>query len=235
VALEVDDLAETTVPGLRLREAPGTGAASLGTLAAGAVSIVVDGPMRANGHEWYLLSGLGLPYASGCATGPGSMDPWTCPVWLGWVAAASIDGDPWLHRTEPRCADPAGPLSDFTFQQRYAYIVCYGNEPVSLRGWLVVHVGAPVEDPCPEVPQDVRWLGCAGMFELVDSPDSSGPGLVMTLGPEAGLPDDAVQIEVTGHYDDPSARDCTYGDEPERSILDCRSQFVVDSGPVSGN
>ena len=227
-----DDLAEATVDGLRLRETPGTAGKPLGTLALGATSIVVDGPKTADGYDWYLLSGLGLPYASGCITGPDSKDPWTCPVWLGWAAVRSLDGDEWLRRAEPDCADPAGSLTDFTFQARYEYIACYGNRPLTLRGWLVVQVGVPTQDPCPEVPQTLRWLGCTGMYQLADSADASASGLLLAL--RSSLPGDDPRIVVTGHYDDPAARQCTYGAQPEQSVLICRAQFVVDSARPSG-
>jgi hypothetical protein len=226
-----DDLAEATVDGLRLRETPGTAGKPLGTLALGATSIVVDGPKTADGYDWYLLSGLGLPYASGCITGPDSKDPWTCPVWLGWAAVRSLDGDEWLRHAEPDCADPAGSLNDFTFQARYEYIACYGNRPLTLRGWLVVQVGVPTQDPCPEVPQTLRWLGCTGMYQLADSADASASGLLLAL--RSSLPGDDPRIEVTGHYDDPAARQCTYGAQPEQSVLSCRAQFVVDSARPS--
>ena len=227
-----DDLAEATVDGLRLRETPGTAGKPLGTLALGATSIVVDGPKTADGYDWYLLSGLGLPYASGCITGPDSKDPWTCPVWLGWAAVRSLDGDEWLRHAEPDCADPAGSLTDFTFQARYEYIACYGNRPLTLRGWLVVQVGVPTQDPCPEVPQTLRWLGCTGMYQLADSADASASGLLLAL--RSSLPGDDPRIVVTGHYDDPAARQCTYGAQPEQSVLSCRAQFVVDSARPSG-
>lgn len=226
-----DDLAQATVDGLRLRETPGTAGKPLGTLALGATSIVVEGPEPADGYDWYLLSGLGLPHDSGCVTGPDSKDPWTCPVWLGWAAARSPDGDEWLRRAEPDCADPAGSLTDFTFQARYQYIACYGNRQLTLRGWLVAQVGVPLQDPCPEVPQTLRWLGCTGMFQLADSA-ASGSGLLLAL--QGSLPGDNPRIEVTGHYDDPAARQCTYGTQPQQAVLSCRAQFVVDSARPSG-
>ena len=233
-AFAADELVEATVAGLRLREAPGTGGKPAGTLAAGAVSIVVDGPQQADGYDWYLVSGLSLPQNSGCATGPDSTNPWTCPVWLGWVASASLEGDPWLRRSEPECADPAGPLNEFVFQQRHLYIACYRSQPLTFRGWLVVQVGVPLQEPCPDVPEDLRWLGCTGMYQLVDTASSSGPGLLLAVD-KAVLPGDDPRTEVTGHYDDPAARNCTYGDRPQQSILWCRSQFVVDSAKVDAS
>jgi hypothetical protein len=57
----------------------------------------------------------------------------------------------------------------------------------------------------------------------------AGMGLVLALGPEAGRPGDGGEIVVEGHFDDPAAADCTYGDEAARSLLDCRAQFAVTS------
>lgn len=231
-AIARDAVVVALVDGLRVRETPGLDGTSLGTLARGFESLVVGGPEVRDGLHWYLISGLGLPYGSGCATGPEPTNPYDCPVWLGWVAQAGADGGTWLAEIEPDCADPAGPLDQFAFQPRYLYIACYGDVALTLRGRLLASPGEPLEDPCPDVPQDLRWLGCVGpLFQLVSSPGSS-MGLLMTLGPDAELPDG--EIVVQGHFDDPEAARCTYGDEPERSVLDCRSQFVIDSGAADG-
>ncbi len=80
---------------LSVREAPGTDATRIGSLALGTPAFVVAGPTNASGYQWYQLSGLGLPPSTGCA-GPIETDPFNCPVWIGWVAAASLDGVPWL-------------------------------------------------------------------------------------------------------------------------------------------
>ena len=65
-------------------------------------------------------------------------------------------------------------------------------------------------------------------LQLASGPNA-GLGLVLTLGPGAGLPGDGGEIVVEGHFDHPAAAECTYGDEPGRSMLDCRAQFVVTS------
>ena len=230
--IPTDAIVVARVDGLRIRATPGLDGDALGTLASGYESIVVDGPELVDGLEWYLVSGLGLPYASGCATGPDWTNPYTCPVWLGWAARAATDGTVWLEEAEPECADPSGPLDDFAFQPRYLYIACYGDEPLTLRGYHVFIGG--VAD-CPGVPQDLYWLGCVGgQHQLVSAPDAQ-IGLVMTIGPSGSLPGDLGELLVTGHFDDPEAARCTYGDEPQQSVLTCRSQFVVDSGVSVGN
>jgi hypothetical protein len=225
--ITADAIVVARVDGLRVRGTPGLDGESLGTLATGYESIVVDGPELVDGLEWYLVSGLGLPFGSGCATGPGWTTPYTCPVWLGWAARAGDDGSPWLEETEPECADPNGSLDDFAFQPRYLYIACYGDQPLTLRGNHQV-VGGIAD--CPGVPQDLYWLGCVGgQNQLVSAPDA-GIGLVLTVAPGGSLPGGEGALEVTGHFDDPESARCTYGDEPELSVLTCRSQFVVDSG-----
>ena len=222
-----DAVVVAQVDGLRIRATPGLDGEELGTLASGYESIVVDGPELVDGLEWYMVSGLGIPTGSGCATGPDPTNPYQCPFWLGWAARADADGTPWLEEIDPDCADPSGPLDDFAFQPQFLYIACYGDEPLTLRGYH--HFIGGVAD-CPSVPQDLYWLGCtSGGDQLVSAPDGQ-IGLVMTLGPNSTLPDDAGELLVTGHFDDPEAESCTYEDEPGRSVLWCRSQFVVDSG-----
>jgi hypothetical protein len=224
-----DAIVVAQVYGLRIRATPGLDGEALGTLASGFESIVIDGPELVDGLEWYRLSGLGLPNGSGCATGPDPTNPYQCPFWLGWAARADADGTPWLEDTAPDCADPSGPLDDFAFQPRFLYIACYGDEPLTLRGYHLAFGG--VYD-CPGVPQDLHWLGCPSGLQLVSSPDVP-VGLMMTVGPGGSLPGDVPEILVTGHFDDPEAARCTYEDEPELSVLICRSQFVVDSGVVA--
>jgi hypothetical protein len=227
--IPADAIVTARVDGLRVRATPGLGGELLGTLASGYESLVVDGPQVADGLEWYLISGLGIPNGSGCVTGPDPTNPYTCPVWLGWTAQTAADGTPWLEEVEPECADPAGSLDRFAFQPRYLYIACYGDEQLTLRGHLLADTAIPQEDPCPTVPEEQRWIGCVmWTFQLV-SDLNTGLGLVMALGPGAGLPGDGGEIEVVGHFDDPAAAGCTFGEEPGRSVLDCRAQFVVTS------
>ena len=225
-AIPTDAIAVARVDGLRVRATPGLNGEELGTLAAGYESLVVDGPEIVDGMEWYLLSGLGLPNGSGCATGPDPTNPYQCPFWLGWVARAGADGMSWLEETEPDCADPNGSMDDFAFQPRYLYIACYGDEPLTLQGY---HLATPGIADCPGIPMDLWWLGCvAGGHQLASGPEAA-MGLLMTVGPNGSLPGDPGEMVVTGHFDDPASADCALGDEPVNSVLICRSQFVVDS------
>lgn len=226
VGIPADAIVTAQVDGLRVRATPGLDGEELGTLASGYESLVVEGPEMVDGLEWYLVSGLGLPPASGCATGPDSTNPYTCALWLGWAARAAADGSTWLEETDPECADPSGPLDDVAFQPRYLNIACYGNEPLTLRGY---HLATPGIVDCPGVPEDLLWLGCVGpLNQLVSAPDAT-IGLEMAIRPDASWPADLGELRVTGHFDDPESAACAYGDEPQMAVLTCRSQFVVDS------
>jgi hypothetical protein len=224
-AIPIDAIAVATVDGLRIRATAGVDGEELGTLASGYESLVVDGPELVDGMEWYLLSGLGLPTGSGCATGPDPTNPFQCPVWFGWAARADADGTAWLEETEPECADPSGSLDDFAYQPRYLYIACYGDESLTLRGHHVFTGG--VAD-CPGVPADLYWLGCVGGFhQLASSPDVVG--VAMTVEPNGSLPQENGEVVVTGHFDDPASAQCTSSDVKQLAVLTCRSQFVVES------
>jgi hypothetical protein len=216
-SIPADAVVASRVDGLRVRATPGLSGQELGTIAGGSQSLVIDGPELAD-------------YGSGCVTGPEPTNPYTCPVWLGWAARAAVDGTSWLEQVEPQCADPNGSLDSFGSQSRYLYIACYGDEPLTLRGYLVEPAWVPQEDPCPEVPDELRWLGCAWppTLQLV-SGSNSGLGMNVTLGPGAGLPGEGGEIVVEGHFDHPTSAECTFGDEPGRAVLDCRAQFVVTS------
>jgi hypothetical protein len=229
-AIPVDAIAVATVDGLRIRATPGVDGEELGTLTSGFESLVVDGPEMVDGMEWYLLSGLGLPNGSGCATGPDPTHPYQCPVWLGWAARAATDGTTWLEETEPECADPEGSLDAFVSQPRLLYIACYGNEPLTFRAY---HVFTPGVADCPGVPEAVYWLGCAALHQLASAP-TGVVGLGMTVAPDGSLTDDPGELLITGHFDDPASSQCAQGDQPEAAVLSCRSQFVVESGTVVG-
>lgn len=235
--VEVDALARTTVDRLRIRQDPGLEGSSLGTIAEGEVGYVLAGPVAADGYEWYLLSALGLPQASGCIT-PITTDPFQCPSWVGWAAARGPDGDAWLVAAAIDCPPWPSPLmtDDFVYGvQRYAYLACFGDEVRSVSGFYPeIPEDAGLGGACPEVPADVAWIGCnLGYEHIVADPATGffGPGLVLTIDPASGvqMPPRGQWIEVTGRYDHPAAQACTWGDPPQATVLACGAQFVVEA------
>jgi hypothetical protein len=229
----VGSLVGTLADEIRLREEPGTSASILGTLALGSSSYVADGPREADGYTWWLLAGRGIPPNSGCLS-PIQTDPYDCPIWYGWAADASAEGDPWLATVNPGCPPNAGPLTEDYGRQPLDYLVCFGGASRTYVGWLPEtpnETGLGCGDP--RVTDDgLPWLACGTAAELLASPDGPGPGLGLFLDPGSGIDLASVRgrwVRVTGHFDDPAAVDCTFEPDPGYAVLLCRSQFVVES------
>ena len=245
VALERDSIVATTVEGLAVRSRPGTSEDRLGSLASGTPGFVVDGPVDGDGYRWYLLSGLGLPPNSGCA-GELETDPFNCPVWFGWVASASPEGEPWLT-DDAGDADACAPMP-VEFEQIVIGVTdlmrlhCIGSEPFTFRAWW------------PEIPDDAGgacvaqdapsgWLLCQhtneNLVTIDEEEGAGGIGLKVSLDPASGvtMPERGTWLELTVHLDDPAAGGCredatgVMAEErtPEAWIVFCRAQMVVES------
>ena len=161
--LAVDSVVATTVENLTVRGAPGLGSERLGSLESGALSFVAGGPTDADGFRWYLVSGLGLPPDTGCAGEP-ETDPYNCPIWFGWVAAASDAGEPWLVAQDIACPeDPLTAESLAVGRTALERLACFGSEPGHVprlvagdsrgcrpRGCVRVRRGAERVAPVPE-------------------------------------------------------------------------------------
>jgi hypothetical protein len=232
VAISVDGVVTATADRLTVRKQPGTSQEAIGALAKGAMSYVVDGPRQADGYDWYLLSGMGLPPESGCVTAQDPTGLYVCPMWYGW--AAEGDGaDRWLVPVEPECSIPS-PSSPQAVDQ-LTPLACFGSRSITIRGyWPPAPAGEG--GVCP-ISEDLRWIACPESADrLLDhaTQDVFGGLTVVTLAvpPGIAMPERGQWVEVSGHYDDPAARHCTYGEIPEQSVLSCRGQFVVDEARI---
>lgn len=247
VSLQIDSIVATTVGDLSVRAAPGTGSTRLGSLAVGTPAFVVAGPNDTGGYRWYLLSALGLPPNTGCA-GPIETDPFNCPAWIGWVAAASQDGVPWL--TDAAGDADACVETPFAFEDIVIGVTdlmrlhCFGSDPFTFRAWW------------PEIPDDAGlggacaadgtpsgWLLCQNInyngVTIGSDQGFGGIGLNVSIDPASGvtMPERGTWVELTVHLDDPAAQSCgTDGaDLPEDNrtaeqlVLFCRGQMVVES------
>jgi hypothetical protein len=216
---------------VQVREEPRLASRSLGTLPDDARSMVVDGPVTADGSEWYRLHALGLPRDTGC-TGPFETDPFNCPSWFGWVAASGSDGTLALVEDATGCPEWGGRVSEELLFGRgfLEYLACFGGEDRTLAGYYpVIPDDAGLGGVC-ESPDDVAWIACnPGYEKLVLDADAGffAPGFEMVIAPNVEMPERGQRVTVTGHYDDPAARDCAFGDEPDEKVLFCRAQFVV--------
>jgi hypothetical protein len=243
VAIALDTIVATSVENLSLRGQPGTSATRLGSLELGRRTFVLGGPTDAEGYRWYLVSGLGLPPSAGCEE-PIETDPFNCPYWFGWVAAAATDGTPWLMPAPGECPPEAPSATQLivgvTNLERLA---CYGSTPITFRAWW------------PEIPDDAGlggacagqghpsgWLLCQNinydMVTIDESEGFGGVGVRLSTDPASGIsmPERGTWVEVRAHLDDPAAQGCdeaaAFGDDdrpPEQIVLDCRSELVLEA------
>ena len=225
-----DSLVRSTVDALTIRAAAGRDAQSLGYLADGSVSFVVAGPVEADGYAWYLLSALGLPPASGCGPGQEGTEPYTCPVWFGWVASADLDGTAWLEPATAECAEPPpAELQALTLGRPALELLhCYGGRELTFRAWWPEEEGSAGN--CDR-DSDVAWLGCPTVVLGWDPGYPEAIGVAVDPGTGPPFPARGQWIRVTAHMDDPASGSCGGAvdgtTEEERTILRCRAQLVV--------
>ncbi len=247
--LPTDTVVATAVESLTVRDAPGLDGERMGTLESGALSFVAGGPTDADGFRWYLVSGLGLPPETGCAGDP-ETDPYTCPTWFGWVAAASESGEPWLVEHELAC--PAEPLSAeglTVARTALERLACFGSTPFTFRGyWPEIPDDAGLGGACTSEGAPSGWLLCQNInynnIVIDESQDMFGIGIRVSIDPEsdATMPERGTWVEVRVHLDDPAAQTCDddavgVQDEvpPEQLVLACRAEAVLEAAqPVDG-
>jgi len=233
------------VDGLSVRSAPGLDSERLGSLELGAPSWIVDGPTEADGFAWYLVSALGLPPNSGCV-GPAETDPFNCPVWFGWVAAASETGEPWLEGWGHDTCAQAPLTAEALAVGRTALerLQCFGSAPITFRGWWPeVPDDAGLGGACVGQDEPSGWLLCQNInYNLIladETEDFFGLGVRVSIDPASGasMPERGTWVEVRAHLDDPAAQGCDEAanavvdsDRPdEQLVLDCRAELVLES------
>jgi hypothetical protein len=239
--LAVNSIVATAVDGLSVRSEPGLGGERLGTLDQGMESFVVGGPTDADGFRWYQIGALGLPPNSGCA-GPFQTDPFNCPIWFGWAAAASAEGEAWLIATEPDCPDEPLTAEGLSIGHSGTQLLaCFGSDPITFRGWWPeIPDDAGLGGACAAAEAPTGWLLCQNINDTVvlagDDEEFFGVGVRLAIDPasDATMPERGTWVEVRAHYDDPAAEGCA-DDAPEdderqpgQIVLACRSELVLE-------
>ena len=239
--LAADSVVATTVENLTVREAPGLGSERLGSLESGALSFVAGGPTDADGFRWYLVSGLGLPPDTGCAGEP-ETDPYNCPIWFGWVAAASESGEPYLVEQDIACpTDPLTAESLALGRTALERLSCFGPDPITFRGWWPeIPEDAGLGGACEFTEEPSGWLLCQNinynMIVADDSEDFFGVGVKVSIDPstDATMPERGTWVEVRAHLDDPAAQSCGEDAnaeselESQQIVLGCRAEMVLE-------
>ena len=185
---------------------------------------VYDGPVEADGYEWYLA-------ATEMHT---EVRASMFPDAVGWVAAG--DGvDAWLVAASRSCPSEPVELADVTLlsMTRLEMLHCFGRQALTLRGWypeLPPGEGDP-DAALEECRADRAWLLCYSVFDMLRPEPADWAGnadyLPFVLDPGAGVtvPGRPQWVELTGSFDHPASTDC--GDAA--LVLVCRSSFVVSS------
>jgi hypothetical protein len=213
-------MAEVVVDGLRVRGRPSVteGSAKFDQLlSTNDQFFIVDGPVAADGYEWY----LGQALLGGQARGP-----------FGWVAAASRDGQAWIDDVDDRpCPTLPDDARAFGVLPVEVLVHCFGSSELSFELGANVYCladGVRVVEPA--------WFG-SGCGEL--SGDACGGcDLPIAADPVSGvkIPDqEHARWSFTGHFDDPAALTChaptpAAGDSiaPEDYAIHlCRMTFVL--------
>lgn len=218
-----DEIAAVVTTNLVVRSAPGTGSDSKINslrLSAPASVYVVDGPVFAEGYEWYLVD----PVANGIPEFNGFPEP-------GWMAAASKNGEAWLGQDSYRC--PAPRLVNLFELERQRALACYGSTPLTFEGTFGGCSSGIPPDWWP-------WKKACSVYRPgfdVDAtpppyPEYVEPAVGIAFSADIGLPEWGVPIRVDGHFDDPAAQSCVddgpYPSAPPQLVVHkCRMTFVV--------
>lgn len=221
--LAQDRVASVVTNDLVVRSLPEISAASIidpVRLSDGQLLFVMDGPVAADGFDWFHVMAFEEHADDTPEELPGP----------GWVAAGQA-GEPWIAAWPGAC--PASNLEDFWQVPSLLLLACFGGNDLVLEGTLhqcsysvpgyispawLVHVSCEIR---PDMPSDAFSLR---------------PGFQVHQE-EADVPAHDLEghwVRVTGHFDDPAARTCVedwspLGEPtpPAQLILGCRAAFVA--------
>jgi hypothetical protein len=177
---------------------------------------VLEGPVSADGFDWYLAA----------------IESENTLYWeaIGWIAAGD-DQDAWLVHTDRECPEAPYELSEVAFRplSPLSALHCVGGIQLTLRGYYTEDTSG--EEPDAECAGEPAWLVCTVGWHTLRLDEGSMwgsfPHLTLHIHPAIdAMPSRPGWIEVTGQFDHPAAAKC--GDQPA-TILSCRVEFVVTS------
>jgi hypothetical protein len=217
-----DTIIEVVVTDLVVRSHPTVDAPSTildGRLTAPDRAFIVDGPVLADGYEWYQVAPLDRT--------DGTRGP------FGWIARAARDGEAWVVPAVVECAamdDLAGIIALKPLER----LACFPGPGLELTAPAVTcgAGGGPWTFDPP-------WISMVGGCGL--AMDSSGERVLLFRVPPGEEGPTAGPATVTGHFNDSAAAGCTVttadpvaypAPAPEEAILLCRTEFVL--GPIGG-
>ena len=222
-AFEPDAIAEVLVDNaVIVRSNPGQAALPVAIDAAlrrGDQVFIVDGPVRADGSDWYLVRAI-----EGLASGS-----------FGWVAATSPAGAVWIDdRDSSTCPTLPGDALRLGVLPEELLVHCFGGAELAFELEANVYCLSPQAGSL-EVPVEPAWFSprCGSL-----SGDACGScDIPLAVDPQFGaLPrEDHALWSFSGHFDDPAAASCgpVVGTVDALTlasiVLRCRTTFVLTS------
>lgn len=236
--LAADAFAQVVAESVNVRNEPGLDApkvgigipdslplpALLGTKAGSEHVYILEGPVEADGFEWFRVAPI--EYEGFETVGP---------LFIGWMASG--DGvDPWLVPENP-CPTRPLTLEDLTYTSTTTdwatRLGCFRGQELTLSGWypeLPPGIGFEAPGPCATEPAfffcgyaiyDIRPI------EMSFEDERNANRLDFVVNPDSGLvlPPRGQWIEITGHWDDPASALCPT--DTDLGTLSCRIQFVI--------
>ena len=234
-ALAHDSIAEVVTNDLVVRSMPEVSDASdihPVLLQDGQLLFVLDGPVRANGYDWYQVVPFEL--CPECDDTPPADVP---PAAIGWSAAGGKDGEVWIAPSDQPCISPED--DPVHWRPGLMALACEGSREIVVEGQLTGCAGVVIGEVTPV------WLAEGGCELLPEGFEPVGIGrgpLVFRVPPDGPAVPSAVShphLRITGHLDDAAAQNCVASpvtgspvqpiqiQYPELAVLNCRAAFVA--------
>ena len=222
--LHAGDTGLTVTDNLRVRSLPVVdgSSAKLELLPAGTRFGIVGGPAVGSGFVWLQIA---VPSIRTPAGGPR----------IGWVAAHSKTGEPWVGADDLACPPPndasLGDLARLTAEPVFhGGVVCYGRDAaapgaeITLSAYLRRDCNTPPASPTTWLTDPRRTVVLTDGTDEVQAVLSAGA--VDSL--DCGGSGRRTRFDATGHFDDPAAAECRVeGVEATAAVYECRSRFVI--------
>lgn len=199
-----------------VRSAPGLGTDSEiypETISTPTLAYVFAGPVSRDGYDWYQVVPADLSYLPS-------------PYGLGWVAAGSREGAPWIAVATPDCPQPT--LDAIVELSGTARLACFTDEPLTLDGILGgCSATSAMTDGSGTATLALPWSGECYLQTFGCCPQvvPYAGAMAIRLGDGVQVPTDAEgsSARVTGHFDDAASASCEVTGD---SWIDARLQRV---------
>jgi len=205
------------------------------TLDAGAIVLILDGPVEADDVWWFAIA-----YEE---------DPslYARPLTVAWVAGGT-GADPWLDERPADLCPTSPTFADLVAMSGMSRLGCYGATPLRIEAYqAAMSPDAGLGGVCEVQPPVPQWLACDGInYNWVNEDGATEWSFLLHFDPARGVAPTGLAavgstgpaLTVTGHFDDVAAADCVTDGDPGSTAamsqwLTCAARFVVDTLEVA--